>query len=621
MYKISLVNMPFAALRAPSFALTQLKSVLDSQYGDQVSVEMHYLNQEFACSMGVEFYNHISDSMEAHNAGLGEWFFRQAAFPQLPNNTEQYFQRYFPYQNERTETLKRMILDNRQGIDQLLDSFIDKYKLDQAGIVGFTSMFSQNVACFAMTRKLKERNPHIVTVMGGANCETPMGEGIAQNVEAIDFVFSGPALKSFHQFVGHCMNQEIEKCHQIRGVFSKTNCQLGKFDMRGSIGEELNINVKVDINYEAFLNTLASNFPNGNIKPNLFFETSRGCWWGERAHCTFCGLNGTTMNYRAMSPQNALEQFEALFKYYPECSYFECVDNIMPKNYLQEVFPFLNTPPNTTIFYEVKADLRAEDLQVMSRARVKRIQPGIESLATSTLKLMKKGTTVFQNLLFLKNCVAYDVEPAWNLLVGFPGEGEEVYKKYLCDIPLLTHLPPPSGAYPVRFDRYSPYFVQAEGYALDLSPYDFYELIYPFSKEVLANLAYYFTDNNFSAEYLTTLVRWINNLREKVKMWQNCWNGEGQIVPPKLLFKEKGESSIIYDSRAGEVIEHEISDVARQVLEKLTGPRRLAHLASDLSHIPNFNPEREVGLLQERGLIFQEGDRFMSLVLEEQPCA
>jgi magnesium-protoporphyrin IX monomethyl ester (oxidative) cyclase len=23
--------------------------------------------------------------------------------------------------------------------------------------------------------------------------------------------------------------------------------------------------------------------------PTLYSETSRGCWWGERQHCTFCG--------------------------------------------------------------------------------------------------------------------------------------------------------------------------------------------------------------------------------------------------------------------------------------------------------------------------------------------
>lgn len=31
----------------------------------------------------------------------------------------------------------------------------------------------------------------------------------------------------------------------------------------------------------------------------LLYEASLGCWWGEKHHCTFCGLNGTTMKFRA----------------------------------------------------------------------------------------------------------------------------------------------------------------------------------------------------------------------------------------------------------------------------------------------------------------------------------
>ena len=114
-----------------------------------------------------------------------------------------------------------------------------------------------------------------------------------------------------------------------------------------------------------------------------------------------------------------------------------------------------------------------------SKTGFKIIQPGIESLATSTLKLMKKGTTAFRNVCLLKFCAIYDIEPSWNLLIGFPGEGEDVYRKYLDDLPLLVHLPPPTDVYPVRFDRYSPYFMKSNEYGLDLRPLDYYSLIYP----------------------------------------------------------------------------------------------------------------------------------------------
>ena len=235
------------------------------------------------------------------------------------------------------------------------------------------------------------------------------------------------------------------------------------------------------------------------------------------------------------------------------------------------------------------------------------MQPGIESLATSTLKLMRKGTSVFQNLLLLKNCVTYDIYPRWNLLVGFPGEGEEVYKKYLRDIPLLTHLRPPSGVYPVRFDRYSPYFVKAEQYGLDLHPYDSYRLIYPFGEDVLANLAYYFMDHNADAEYFTDLVKWIGKIKDKVEMWYTRWYGENQPLPPQLVFKEKDKYDIVYDSRSGEVIEHETGDGARRVLEHLARPGTIADLAAQLGRMPGFDAEKDLASLQQRGLVFQEG--------------
>src|SRR5258708_19179517 len=107
----------------------------------------------------------------------------------------------------------------------------------------------------------------------------------------------------------------------------------------------------------------------------------------------------------------------------------------MPKNYLTEVFPNLNTPPGLSIFYEVKADLSEEDIQVLAKAGVTKIQPGVEALATTTLKLMKKGTSVFTNLLLLRNCALYGISPAWDLLLGFPGEEGEVFRKYVDDLP------------------------------------------------------------------------------------------------------------------------------------------------------------------------------------------
>lgn len=664
MYKIILINMPFGSLSLPSIGLTQIKSVLN-EFEGQLETEIRYLSHDFAHYLGLDLYNAIAGSMEHHNSGMGDWFFRQSAFPFAADNTDDYFGRYYPYPTKEIAAFKSTILEKREGLNDFLDELVARYALDGAQMVGFTSMFMQNVACFAMARKIKEHNPQVLTVMGGANCESPMGQEIVRHVEQLDYVFSGPGLKSFPAFVRSRLEADEGLLNRISGIFSKTNCDapvqkappnphqpsttalnqatvtlsrtatamaaaataaaavasvpvaFSPSPSVGTYGEELDINHEVPLDYDGFLDTLEGHFPNKQVEPVLLFETSRGCWWGEKAHCTFCGLNGESMNYRAMNVEKAFKLFHDLFKYSDRCVRYNCVDNIMARNYLTEVFPYLDTPQHIHMFYEVKADLSPENLQTLSKARVKIIQPGVESLSTSTLKLMKKGTSAFQNVLLLKNCLVYDICPEWNLLVGFPGEGDEVYQKYLNDLPLLMHLPPPSGVFPVRFDRYSPYYVKAKEYELDLSPVDFYEMVYPFSKESLANLAYYFSDGNLRAKYFLTVLKWIGKVRAKHGVWLQRWH-EAEGAYPQLFLKQEGDANLVHDTRSGQLVEHSLSEVSVKVLTLLDKPQRVSNVSAEFGHLPDFDAAGEVALLQDKGLLFQEHDRYLSLVLPRQ---
>lgn len=614
MYSITLINMPFANLSLPSIALTQLKAVVESQFNQQVSVNLLYLNHDFANYLGLDLYDLIVNSKESQNSGLGDWFFRQTAFPDLPDNAGVYLSRYFPFYTEQMNQLRALVLEKRGGLNSFLESLIGKYSLDQTELVGFTSMFMQNVASFSLAKKIKDTNKNITIIMGGANCESPMGQVIVHYVDAIDYVFSGPGLRSFPEFVEHQLAGEAWKCGSIKGVFTKKNYLFHSGPE--AIGEELSIDVPIALDYGPFVNMLSKNFPEGQLDPVLLFETSRGCWWGERAHCTFCGLNGTTMGYRAMTPELALKQFDSLFTYAPRVSRLEAVDNILPREYLKDVLPFVRTPENVEIFYEVKADLTESDVQVLAKARVKQIQPGIESLATSTLKLMKKGTSAFRNLALLKFCSMYDIEPAWNLLIGFPGEGAPVYEKYLNDLPLFVHLFPPSGVFPVRFDRYSPYFVKAEEYGLDLHPLDYYPLIYPFPEDAIDNLAYYFSDLHIYSEYARTMSQWIMQIREKVDRWLERW--ETDRVRPKLFLRQKGNQSVVHDSRANEVDEYPLGANSTRALRYLAvKPRDMVDLAREFRDIEGFDAKQTIAFFTEKGLVFEENERYFSLVIDK----
>src|SRR5215216_817739 len=142
MHKIFLINMPFADIAVPSIGLTQLKSVVDSAFNEQVSVEIVYVNQDFVHYLDDrKNFRRIIGGRNSHTSGVGDWFFRQSAFPEEADNSEAYFRRYYPQQDEQMKDFLRFLKEKREKLDDFLDSEIQKYGMADALLVGFTTMF------------------------------------------------------------------------------------------------------------------------------------------------------------------------------------------------------------------------------------------------------------------------------------------------------------------------------------------------------------------------------------------------------------------------------------------------------------------------------------------------
>lgn len=625
---IHLINMPFAAVQRPSIALTQLKAIVESTFGNAVNVQISYLNHDFAQILGRPLYDFIGSSAAADVGGLGEWLFRGTAFPELADNSAEYFSRFrHLFDPKDRELLERRLDQFRKTLGEILDAQIYKHRIHEADVVGLTSMFFQNLPSIALAQRLERINPTQTLLMGGANCEGTMGIELVTNVAVLDFVFSGHSLISFPKLIGHLLAGETAECHRIDGVFSRQNARSvteligdnvavdwGKLkpgmQLKGvaSLGLERDINEQIELDYDAFVESAENVLAGTSAKPVVPFETSRGCWWGERAHCTFCGLNGGTMAYRAMQPPLALELLERLFaRYSDRCDIFESVDNILPKEYVDGVFGKLRPPQNVSLFYEVKADLSEQDLSTLAAGGVRRIQPGIEALATSTLKIMRKGTTAFHGVRLLSNCKKYGVTPFWNLLIGFPGETAEVYERYVEMLPTIFHLPPPVGVFPVRFDRYSPYHTFEREYGLSLAPFDFYRLCYPFRPTALRNMAYYFQDTNADAPYLRDVSNWITPLRDVAERWQRLWKGEGARPALELVGGEMGMA--VEDSRDGVLRRQGLSKSAAEIILRSQEPERVETFVGC---------EESLGELERSRVLFKERGKILSLVRGEQ---
>ena len=596
---VKLVSMPFAPLDAPSLGLTQIQGVLRRRFGSMITVEIHYATFDFARYFReTSLYAHAL-SLTGFLTHFGEWFFAGAAFPEVADNTDAYLDRYDPGQDDLRRTVEKF----RPLIAGFLDHVIDTHRLLEADVVGCTSMFLQNTASFALAWRLKERKPDLIAVMGGPACEGVMGLEIARRVPWLDFVFSGPALVSFPAFIGCVMRGDLGAVEQIHGVLTKTS-------RSANVGDEAEIDDFIPLDYEGFLSTHEEVSAGQQTKPYLLFETSRGCWWGDQSVCTFCGLNGSRPCHRAMSPQTAIRQLQSLYPFAKRARCFVATDNILPRKYPAQVFARLRPPQDFALKYESRVDLDFEALSQLQRARVVVLQPGIESLSTATLKRMHKGITAFQNLCFLQNCARLRMNVEWNLLIGTPGDPVGSYEKTLRDISLLHHLPPPLGAFPVMFVRFSRYHERPADYGLQIEPQEFYSYIYPFDPASVARIAAFFVNR---APEPFPLEPWLDTLNDAIRRWQGRWSGADGKAPSDLRLIADGKSSHIEDTRSGEQISYPVSTAAKRVLEVLRSPKSVVGLCKELGG-SGIDVSRELGWLLGKSLLFEENGEYLSLV-------
>ena len=391
------------------------------------------------------------------------------------------------------DTLRR--LESRMG--DWLDSLVPA--LAAYPIVGCTSSFEQNAAAIAILARAKQLRPDVITLLGGANCEDEMADGVLSLSDAIDHVFSGESEATFDAFLDeHAAGRRSPRI------------------LRGTPATDLDGLPTPD--YADYYAQLAAFLPHSRLHTHgltcLAYETSRGCWWGQKSHCTFCGLNGQGMAFRAKSPDRVLAELQTLVAAHPKADAGDVAvtaggtlqgarrtgtrlvtmtDNIMPHSYFRSLLPRLATElPGVTLMYEQKANLTLAQCAALVQAGITEIQPGIEALSTSLLARMAKGTTAAQNIALLRYAKITGLYLYWNLLYGFPGDQRADYEETIELMPLLVHLQPPVTACQVVFDRFSPYFDRPEQHGIrELSPMPFYAEVLP-ERAAVREVAYHF---------------------------------------------------------------------------------------------------------------------------------
>ena len=235
------------------------------------------------------------------------------------------------------------------------------------------------------------------------------------------------------------------------------------------------------------------------------------------------------------------------------------------------------------IFYEIKSNVTFENTRLLRDSGIVWVQPGIESLSTPILKLMKKGVTGLQNVRLLKWAAQLGIGVSWNLLYGFPGEAPGEFDRMAQLLPALSHLQPPYiEACQVRVHRFSPLFVNpdAEG-LINVRPAAAYQAIYPFEPEVVARMAYYFEHEFRSGQEPNT---YIAPMAAAVRKWH------GEVGHAAFICFERSDVFTVLDTRATATLPRATltgleRDVFEACLNGMARPTLAEHLGRDHADI------------------------------------
>src|SRR5262249_46486845 len=143
----------------------------------------------------------------------------------------------------------------------------------------------------------------------------------------------------------------------------------------------------------------------------LTVQAARGCWWGQRSHCTFCGLNGESMEFRHKSWRRVVDETDELIARHGSIP-LQFADDLVALSYFEDLFPHWAGRGNATSkLFEIKSNLKRSQLALLKQAGVDIVQPGIESLADGTLRVMRKGVSAAQNLAVIRWCKELGINP------------------------------------------------------------------------------------------------------------------------------------------------------------------------------------------------------------------
>ena len=205
-----------------------------------------------------------------------------------------------------------VILDALEPVtNQYLDDMLESVEWSNTDVLGFSLTISQLGASMALARRIKLRYPKVSIVFGGSQCAGVMGRAILRICPYVDAVVHVEGELVFAELVNRLHHRQ--SLHGLPGVSYRG--EGGEIVSGPATGLYRGGTERLPLSYDAYFRRLTQLGLLSKMKPWVPFEGSRGCWYGQKVQCTFCGLH-EIMQFRAWDPHVVLTELERLYARY-----------------------------------------------------------------------------------------------------------------------------------------------------------------------------------------------------------------------------------------------------------------------------------------------------------------
>jgi ribosomal peptide maturation radical SAM protein 1 len=509
--RVALISMPWMSVDLPSIQLATLAAMLRRSNAD---ADTFHFFVDYAADIGPALYRRLSDATDYVN----EYVFCRPYFRAERNDELEHARTLMPSLGYSPPVQNDAVLD---AVDVLADAFLDRCvdatDWSSYDLVGFSLTIAQTAASMALAQRIKARHPDVTIAFGGTSCAGPMGVAIAKACPHVDVVVRAEGELVLGELVSRL--SQGRDWHDLPHIAWRSGSEVqqsGPGDQPVFRSPEL---PSRELDYDDYFARVSDRGLAGKIDVWLPFESSRGCWYGEKAQCRFCGLH-EIMSYRSWSSDAVLAELDRLAERYGIDRFFS-VDLIMPRDFYSSFLPALAEKKKSwTLFYEIKANVGDAEVRALADAGVRWIQPGIESLDDRILRSMRKGVHSVTNVALLRLCAENGIRVTWNIISGLPGEEPEWYLDLARRVRSLFHTPPPSGVSTFELHRFSPYFDEAEAWGIhDDGASAFFRAIFPFDDALADDLCY---RHSYTLDRSRDVGEYTRPLRRAITDWMSA---------------------------------------------------------------------------------------------------